>query len=121
MAISLGNIRDLLLPGLNAVFGSNYDEFPEQWADIFEKNTSELSYERDVEVKMLGLAQTRAEGQSTAFEDMGEREMEFALLNARAMIEAMRVPTEEMLAAMDDSQSDRGKWHEAIDAALNEK
>ena len=39
---------------------------------------------------------------------------------ARVAIEAIRLPTDNMLAAMDDSQSDRGKWHDAIDAALKE-
>jgi hypothetical protein len=72
MAMSTMQIRDLLLPGLSEVFG-DYDHFPSQWSDIFERHTSEMAYERDVEVKMLGLAQLRAEGQATAFEDPGQR------------------------------------------------
>ena len=72
MTTSVSQIKDLLLPGLNAVF-SDYNQFPAQWSEIFEKNSSNLAYERDVEVKLLGLAQLRNEGQSTAFEDMGER------------------------------------------------
>lgn len=72
MAMTTAQVRDLLLPGLNAVFG-DYDAFPAQWSDIFERHSSEMAYERDVEVKMLGLAQLRAEGQATAFEDPGER------------------------------------------------
>jgi hypothetical protein len=72
MAMTTAQIRDLLLPGLDAVFG-DYDQFPAQWPDIFERHTSDMAYERDVEVKMLGLAQLRAEGQATAFEDPGER------------------------------------------------
>lgn len=71
--ITTSQVKDLLLPGLNAVFGANYNQFPTQWSEIFEKHTSEMAYERDVEVKMLGLAQARAEGESTTFEDMGER------------------------------------------------
>lgn len=72
MVTSVSQIKDLLLPGLNAVF-SDYNQFPSQWSEIFEKNNSKLAYERDVEVKLLGLAQLRNEGQSTSFEDMGER------------------------------------------------
>jgi hypothetical protein len=72
MAMTTSQIKDLLLPGLDAVFG-DYAEIPQQWADVFDKHTSDMAYERDVEVKMLGLAQLRAEGQATSFEDMGER------------------------------------------------
>lgn len=72
MAMTTAQIKDLLLPGLDAVFG-DYSDLPQQWSDVFEKHTSDMAYERDVEVKMLGLAQLRAEGQATAFEDMGER------------------------------------------------
>lgn len=72
MATTTAQIRDLLLPGLDAVFG-DYAQIPQEWSDIFERHTSDMAYERDVEVKMLGLAQLRAEGAQTAFEDMGER------------------------------------------------
>jgi hypothetical protein len=72
MAMTTAQIRDLLLPGLSAVFG-DYTEFSAQWPAIFERHNSDMAFERDVEVKMLGLAQLRAEGQATAFEDPGER------------------------------------------------
>jgi hypothetical protein len=72
MTMTTAQIKDLLMPGLSAVFG-DYTQIPQQWSDIFERHTSEMAYERDVEVKMLGLAQLRAEGQATAFEDPGER------------------------------------------------
>lgn len=72
MATTTAQVRDLLLPGLNAVFG-DYTQLPAQWSDIFESHTSDMAYERDVEIKLLGLAQLRNEGQATTFEDMGER------------------------------------------------
>lgn len=72
MATTTAQIRDLLLPGIDAIFG-DYDQVSNQFDQIFEKHTSEMSYERDVEVKLLGLAQLRSEGSATAFEDMGER------------------------------------------------
>jgi hypothetical protein len=61
------------------------------------------------------------------FEDMGESEKEFALLNARAMIEAMREPSEGMEIAAgrdhcgDDHYGPHETWRRMIDAALNEK
>ncbi len=72
MATSTAQIRDLLFPGLNHIFG-DYDQLPAQWSEIFEKNTSDMAYEKDVEVKLLGLAQLREEGRATSYEDMGER------------------------------------------------
>ena len=72
MATTTAQVRDLLLPGLNAVFG-DYEQLPTEWSDIFDKHTSKMSAERDVEMKMLGLAQLRTEGASAVYDDMGER------------------------------------------------
>jgi hypothetical protein len=72
MVTTVAQIKDLLLPGLDAVFG-DYDQMPNEWSDMFDAHTSDMQTERDVEVKLLGLAQLRNEGAATAFEDMGER------------------------------------------------
>jgi len=72
MAINTSAIRDLLRPGLAAVFG-DYPQYPGQWSEIFEKHTSDKAVEIEVEVKLLGLAQIKAEGASTAYQDMGQR------------------------------------------------
>jgi hypothetical protein len=72
MTVNTAQIKDLLLPGLNAIFG-DYDEIPNQWQELFSKNTSDMYREVDVEVKLLGLAQLRSEGQAVNYDDMGER------------------------------------------------
>lgn len=72
MTITTTQIRDMLLPGVNAFFG-DYERLPQQWSDIFSRNSSEMYREVDVEVKMLGLASLRNEGQAITYEDMGER------------------------------------------------
>jgi hypothetical protein len=72
MAITTAQIKSLLQPGVNAIFG-DYADLPAQWPDVFEKYTSDMAFERDVEYKLLGLGQLRSEGAATAFEDMGER------------------------------------------------
>lgn len=73
MAINLSAIRDLLWPGLNAVFG-DYQQIPAQWSQVFERRSSDKASERLVEMAYLGLAQLRSEGQATAIDDgMGER------------------------------------------------
>lgn len=72
MATTTAQVRDLLLPGLNAVFG-DYPLLDTEWSQIFEKHTSKMGAERDVEMKMLGLSQLRSEGASIQYDDMGER------------------------------------------------
>lgn len=72
MAINTTAIQSLLRPGLASVFG-DYAQYPAQWSEIFEKHTSDKAVEIDVEVKLLGLAQIRAEGASTSYDNMGQR------------------------------------------------
>lgn len=72
MAINTTAIRDLLRPGLAAVFG-DYPMYPGQWSEIFEKHTSDKAVEIEVEVKLLGLAQIKSEGASTAYGEMGQQ------------------------------------------------
>lgn len=72
MPINTTAIRDLLRPGLAAVFG-DYPMYPSQWTEIFDKYTSDKAVEIDVEIKLLGLAQLRAEGASTSYDTMGQR------------------------------------------------
>lgn len=71
MAINTTSIRDLLKPGLAAVFG-DYPQQPGQWTEIFEKHTSDKAVEIEVEVKLLGLAAIKAEGASVAYGTMGQ-------------------------------------------------
>lgn len=72
MAINTTAIQSLLRPGLAAVFG-DYPQYPAQWTEIYEKNTSDKAVEIEVEVKLLGLASIKAEGASIAFDTMGQR------------------------------------------------
>jgi len=72
MAINTSAIRDLLRPGLAAVFG-DYPQYPAQWSEIFERFTSDKAVEIEVEVKLLGLASIKAEGASVAYDTMGQR------------------------------------------------
>lgn len=72
MAINTSAIQSLLRPGLAAVFG-DYPQYPAQWSEIFETHQSDKQVEIEVEVKLLGLASIRAEGQSTNYDTMGQR------------------------------------------------
>lgn len=71
MTINTSAIADLLRPGLHAVTG-DYPSYPTQWSEIYEVFHSDKGFETEVEMKMLGLAQLRAEGAATAMDDMSE-------------------------------------------------
>lgn len=66
--ISTGNIPKLLWPGLDAIWGREYDEYPAEWRDLYDIKTSDMNYEEDVEVTGFGLAPIKPQGQSIAYD-----------------------------------------------------
>src|SRR6185312_582782 len=71
MTTTTALIKSTLRPGVNEFFG-DYPELPAEWSQIFTKYTSNMAYEKDVEIRLMGLAQVRAEGAATEFQDIGE-------------------------------------------------
>lgn len=51
-----------LQPGLNALYGLEYERYPEEWKEIFEVNTSEKAFEEDVKLVAFGAAPPKNEG-----------------------------------------------------------
>jgi len=49
MAISRSQLLKELLPGLNALFGLEYQKYGEEHKEIYESETSERSFEDQVE------------------------------------------------------------------------
>jgi len=70
--INTGQIAQLLRPGLKAVFGQ-YPTYPEQWTEIFKTYQSDKYQEIEVEMKYLGAADIKPEGQPIATDTMGQR------------------------------------------------
>lgn len=70
--INTGQIAQLLRPGLAAVFGK-YPTYPEQWTEIFKTYQSDKYQEIEVEMKYLGPADIKPEGQPMATDSMGQR------------------------------------------------
>lgn len=60
--VTSSSFAKLLWPGLNAVYGTNYKDYPEEWTQLFEKNKSDRAYEEDLGYSGLGLASVKAEG-----------------------------------------------------------
>lgn len=63
------DFRKQLQVGLNAVFGLEYDRYPEEWRDMFDVETSEKAFEEDVMQVGLGAAPFKAEGAPILYDD----------------------------------------------------
>lgn len=60
--ITSSSFAKLLWPGLNAIWGKEYNDYPVEWEKLFEKNTSDRAYEEDVGLSSFGLASVKTEG-----------------------------------------------------------
>jgi hypothetical protein len=66
--ITTGNHPKALWPGIHAWFGSSYDEFPEEYPEIFQMQGSTKAYEEDVGVTGFGFAPIKNEGASVSYD-----------------------------------------------------
>jgi len=72
MAISRAQLAKELEPGLNALFGLEYDRYENQHAEIFTTETSDRAFEEEVMLSGFGTAPTKSEGSAVAFDDANE-------------------------------------------------
>jgi len=66
--INTGNAAKLLWPGLNAVWGRDYEEHPKEWTDLVDVETSDMAYEEEVEMTGFGLAAVKQQGAPTIYD-----------------------------------------------------
>jgi len=72
MAISRAQLLKELLPGLNALFGMEYDSYEGEHAEIYETENSERSFEEEVKLSGFGAAPTKAEGEAISYDNAQE-------------------------------------------------
>lgn len=72
MAISRAQQLKELLPGLNALFGLEYDKYPEEHEMIYESETSERSFEEEVKLSGFGAAPVKNEGSAIQYDSAQE-------------------------------------------------
>jgi hypothetical protein len=60
--INTGSHPKLLWPGVHAVWGQVYDEYVNEYNDLYEIRDSKKAYEQDVQVTGFGLAPVKAQG-----------------------------------------------------------
>lgn len=63
---------DLLWPGIQAIFGHQYEKLDKQYTRIFDVRGSKKAFEKVVEVTGMGLAAVKSEGGSIVYDTPGQ-------------------------------------------------
>jgi hypothetical protein len=72
MAISRSQLLKELLPGLNALFGLEYEKYENEHAEFYETENSERSFEEEVKLSGFAAAPVKNEGASITFDTAQE-------------------------------------------------
>jgi hypothetical protein len=72
MAISRMQLVKELEPGLNALFGLEYDRYENQHTEIFDSESSDRAFEEEVMLGGFGNAETKPEGSGVVYESAQE-------------------------------------------------
>ncbi|MBT5680611.1 MAG: hypothetical protein HOJ09_01015 [Gammaproteobacteria bacterium] len=72
MAISRSQLVKELEPGLNALFGMEYDRYEGEHAEIFDTESSDRAFEEEVMLVGFGNAPTKSEGSGVEFDNANE-------------------------------------------------
>jgi len=72
MAISRAQLLKELLPGLNALFGMEYQKYGEEHTEIFETETSERSFEEETKLSGFSAAPVKQEGAAIEYDNAQE-------------------------------------------------
>ena len=72
MAISRAQLAKELEPGLNALFGLEYDRYENEHAEIFDEESSDRAFEEEVMLGGFSTAPTKGEGAAITFDDAQE-------------------------------------------------
>ena len=68
MAMNRASFAKMLEPGLNTLFGLEYDSYPAEYEAVFESNTSQKAFEEDVLLSGFGNAPTKGEGAAISYD-----------------------------------------------------
>ena len=60
--ITTGNVPAAHWPGVHAFVMAEYDEFPTEYTDLYDTETSKMSFEKDVAFTSFGLAKVKTQG-----------------------------------------------------------
>ena len=66
--INSGSFAKALWPGVNAWYGRAYEQYPEEYTKLFDKQTSTKAFEEDVGISSFGLAVQKSEGAPISYD-----------------------------------------------------
>ena len=72
MAISRAQLLKELLPGLNALYGLEYEQYESEHSEIYETENSDRCFEEEVKLSGFGAAPVKAEGASISYDNAQE-------------------------------------------------
>ena len=72
MAISRAQLLKELLPGLNALFGLEYEKYEDEHTQVYEVENSERSFEEEVKLSGFGAAPVKPEGSAISYDSAQE-------------------------------------------------
>jgi len=72
MAINRAQLAKELEPGLNALFGMEYNRYDNEHAEIFEEESSDRAFEEEVMIVGFGNAPVKPEGSGVSFDNTNE-------------------------------------------------
>jgi len=72
MPITRAQLAKELEPGLNALFGLEYDRYDREFEEIFDTESSDRAFEEEVMLSGFGTAPVKAEGSAISFDDAQE-------------------------------------------------
>jgi len=68
MAMNRAQLAIMLEPGLNTLFGLEYDSYPPEYSAVFSSNSSSKAFEEDVLLQGFGSAPTKDEGAAISYD-----------------------------------------------------
>tara|TARA_R110001592_G_scaffold64719_5_gene198775 strand:+ start:624 stop:1532 length:909 start_codon:yes stop_codon:yes gene_type:complete len=73
MSLHRAQFAKLLEPGLNALFGLEYAQYPEEWKAVFASNSSNKAFEEDVLLEGFGNAPVKNEGSAISYDNASQQ------------------------------------------------
>ena len=114
MAISRAQMLKELLPGLNALFGLEYEKFEDEHKEIYETESSERSFEEEVALAGFDAAPVKNEGSAISYDNA--QESYTARYNHETVAMGFMITEEAMEDNLYDSLS--GRYTKALARAM---
>jgi|TARA_R100000458_G_C8268531_1_gene243359 hypothetical protein len=73
MAMNRAQFAKMLEPGLNTLFGLEYDQYPSEYEPVFESNSSTRAFEEDVLLEGFDVAPVKSEGAAISYDSASQQ------------------------------------------------